>query len=186
MNVRRKVDKRILDTSWHTASLSYYRNDYYKGQQNSIGERYFFVVVVRCTSAILYNLIAMWHLVLAFMLKSYVCIVALYSPSPFIRRCDGGVGDLLLHCPMLQDNQFTILFLLLSYVFSFPFFFLFFINTLSQNYPDMAWLRQQGLSNYYTVSSFIHLVFLVKYPFQGGSVWGCKFWCLRLGAYHWP
>lgn len=184
MNVRRKVDKRILDTSWHTSSLSYYRNDYYKGQQNSIGERYFFVVVVRCTSAILYNLIAMWHLVLAFMLKSYVCIVALNSPSPFIRRCDGGVGGLLLHCPKLQDNQFTILFLLSPYIFSFTFFFFIFINTLCQNYPDMAWLRQQGLSNYYII--FYSLSILVKYPFQGGSVRGCKFWCLRLGAYHWP
>ena len=163
MNVRRKVDKRILDTSWHTSSLSYYRNDYYKGQQNSIGERYFFVVVVRCTSAILYNLIAMWHLVLAFMLKSYVCIVALNSPSPFIRRCDGGVGGLLLHCPMLQDNQFTILFLLSSFIFSFTFFF--FINTLCQNYPDMAWLRQQGLSNYYII--FYSLSIFSKISFSG-------------------
>ena len=164
MNVRRKVDKRILDTSWHTSSLSYYRNDYYKGQQNSIGERYFFVVVVRCTSAILYNLIAMWHLVLAFMLKSYVCIVALYSPSPFIRRCDGGVGGLLLHCPMLQDNQFTILFLLSSYIFSFTLFFII-INTLCQNYPDMAWLRQQGLSNYYII--FYSLSIFSKISFSG-------------------
>lgn len=184
MNVRRKVDKRILDTSWHTSSLSYYRNDYYKGQQNSIGERYFFVVVVRCTSAILYNLIAMWHLVLAFMLKSYVCIVALYSPSPFIRRCDGGVGGLLLHCPMLQDSQFTILFLLSSYIFSFTFFFCFLL--IHSVKITRTWHDSDNKDWATIISSFIHLVFLVKYPFQGGSVRGCKFWCLRLGAYHWP
>ena len=181
MNVRRKVDKRILDTSWHTSSLSYYRNDYYKGQQNSIGERYFFVVVVRCTSTILYNLIAMWHLVLAFMLKSYVCIVALNSPSPFIRRCDGGSIITLSNAP--GQSIYYFVFVVVLYLFIHPFFFII-INTLCQNYPDMAWLRQQGLSNYYII--FYSLSILVKYPFQGGSVRGCKFWCLRLGAYHWP
>ena len=131
-----------------------------KDSRTALVEDIFLVVVVRCTSAILYNLIAMWHLVLVFMLKSYVCIVALYSPFPFIRRCDRGGGGLLLHCPMLQDNQFTILFLFLSYIFSFTFFFLFFIN-----YPDMAWLRQQGLSNYYII--FYSLSIFSKISFSG-------------------
>ena len=164
MNVRRKVDKRILDTSWHTSSLSYYRNDYYKGQQNSIGERYFFVVVVRCTSAILYNLIAMWHLVLAFMLKSYVCIVALNSPSPFIRRCDGGVG--VYYYTVQSSRTINLLFCFCCRPISFhsPLFF-FFINTLCQNYPDMAWLRQQGLSNYYII--FYSLSIFSKISFSG-------------------
>ena len=134
-----------------------------KDSRTALVEDIFLVVVVRCTSAILYNLIAMWHLVLAFMLKSYVCIVALNSPSPFIRRCDRGGGGVLLHCPMLQDNQFTILFLLSSYIFSFTFFF--FINTLCQNYPDMAWLRQQGLSNYYLI--FYSLSIFRKISFSG-------------------
>ena len=164
MNVRRKVDKRILDTSWHTSSLSYYRNDYYKGQQNSIGERYFFVVVVRCTSAILYNLIAMWHLVLAFMLKSYVCIVALNSPSPFIRRCDGGGGVYYYTVQCSRTVNLLFCFCCRPISFHSP-FFLFFINTLSQNYPDMAWLRQQGLSNYYII--FYSLSIFSKISFSG-------------------
>ena len=164
MNVRRKVDKRILDTSWHTSSLSYYRNDYYKGQQNSIGERYFFVVVVRCTSAILYNLIAMWHLVLAFMLKSYVCIVALNSPSLFIRRCDGGGGGYYYTVQCSRTVNLLFCFCCCPMSFHSP-FFLFVINTISQNYPDMAWLRQQGLSNYYII--FYALSIFSKISFSG-------------------
>lgn len=165
MNVRRKVDKRILDTSWHTSSLSYHRNDYYKGQQNSIGERYFFVVVVRCTSAILHNLIAMWHLVLAFMLKSYVCIVALNSPSPFIRRCDGGGGGSIITLSNAPGQSiYYFVFVVVLYLFIHPFFFII-INTLCQNYPDMAWLRQQGLSNYYII--FYSLSIFSKISFSG-------------------
>ena len=184
MNVRRKVDKRILDTSWHTSSLSYYRNDYYKGQQNSIGERYFFVVVVRCTSAILYNLIAMWHLVLAFMLKSYVCIVALNSPSPFIRRCDGGVG--VYYYTVQSSRTINLLFCVCCRPISFhsPFFFFFLL--IHSVKITRTWHDSDNKDWATIISSFIHLVFLVKYPFQGGSVRGCKFWCLRLGAYHWP
>ena len=155
-----------------------------KDSRTALVKDIFLLVVVRCTSAILYNLIAMWHLVLAFMLKSYVCIVALYSPSPFIRRCDRGGGGLLLHCPILQDNQFTILFLLLSYVFSFTFFFCFLL--IHSVKITRTWHDSDNKDWATIISSFIHLVFLVKYPFQGGSVRGCKFWCLRLGAYHWP
>ena len=154
-----------------------------KDSRTALVKDIFLVVVVRCTSAILYNLIAMWHLVLAFMLKSYVCIVALNSPSPFIRRCDRGGGGIITLSnapgPMLQDNQFTILFLLLSYIFSFTFFFCFLLITLTWHDSDNKdWAT--------IISSSIRLVFLVKYPFQGGSVRGCKYWCLRLGAYHWP
>lgn len=184
MNVRRKVDKRILDTSWHTSSLSYYRNDYYKGQQNSIGERYFFVVVVRCTSAILYNLIAMWHLVLAFMLKSYVCIVALNSPSLFIRRCDGGGGGVII---TLSNAPGPSIYYFVFVVVLCLFIHLFFCLLLIQSVKITRTWHDSDNKDWATIiSSFMHLVFLVKYPFQGGSVKGCKFWCLRLGAYHWP
>lgn len=155
-----------------------------KDSRTALVEDIFLVVVVRCTSAILYNLIAMWHLVLAFMLKSYVCIVALNSPSPFIRRCDGGGGGSIITLSNAPGQSiYYFVFVVALYLFIHLFFFIF-INTLCQNYPDMAWLRQQGLSNYYII--FYSLSILVKYPFQGGSVRGCKFWCLRLGAYHWP
>ena len=50
--------------------LSYNRNDYCKAQQRNICENYFFVVVLECSSATLYNLIAMWPLGLALMLTS--------------------------------------------------------------------------------------------------------------------
>ena len=159
MNVRRKVDKDPCHIMTHQVFPTI-RTIITKGSSAVLVKDIFFVVVVGCTSATLYNVISTWHLVLAFMLKSYVCIVALNSPSPFIRRCDGGGGGLLLHCPMLQDRQFTILFLLSSYIFSFTFFFLFLIN-----YPDMAWLRQQGLSNYYII--FYSLSIFSKISFSG-------------------
>ena len=157
MNVRRKVDKRILDTSWHTSSLSYYRNDYYKGQQNSIGERYFFVVVVRCTSAILYNLIAMWHLVLAFMLKSYVCIVALNSPSPFIRRCDGGGGGSIITLSKAPGQSiYYFVFVVALYLFIHLFFLFLLIHSVK---ITRTWHDSDNKDWATIISSFIHLVF---------------------------
>ena len=156
-----------------------------KDSRTALVKDIFVVVVVRCTSAILYNLIAMWHLVLAFMLKSYVCIVALNSPSPFIRRCDGGGGGVYYYTVQCSRTV-NLLFCFCCRPISFhsP-FFLFFINTLSRNYPR-TWHDSDNKDWATIISSFIHLVFLVKYPFQGGSVRGCKFWCLRLRAYHWP
>lgn len=136
-----------------------------KDSRTALVKDIFLVVVVRCTSAILYNLIAMWHLVLAFMLKSYVCIVALNSPSPFIRRCDrGGGGGYYYTVQCSRTNApgqsiYYFVFVVVLYLFI-HLFFLFFIN-----YPDMAWLRQQGLSNYYII--FYSLSIFSKISFSG-------------------
>ena len=131
-----------------------------KDSRTALVEDIFLVVVVRCTSAILYNLIAMWHLVLVFMLKSYVCIVALYSPFPFIRRCDGGGGGSIITLSNAPGQSiYYFVFVLVLYLFI-HLFFLFFIN-----YPDMAWLRQQGLSNYYII--FYSLSIFSKISFSG-------------------
>ena len=135
-----------------------------KDSRTALVKDIFLVVVVRCTSAILYNLIAMWHLVLAFMLKSYVCIVALNSPSPFIRRCDRGGGGYYYTVQCSRTNApgqsiYYFVFVVVLYLFI-HLFFLFFIN-----YPDMAWLRQQGLSNYYII--FYSLSIFSKISFSG-------------------
>ena len=134
-----------------------------KDSRTALVEDIFLVVAVRCTSAILYNLIAMWHLVLAFMLKSYVCIVALNSPSPFIRRCDRGGGSIITLSNAPGQSIYYFVFVVVLYLFIHLFFFL--INTLCQNYPDMAWLRQQGLSNYYII--FYSLSIFSKISFSG-------------------
>ena len=52
-------------------------------QQRNICESYVFVVVVGCVPAILYNLIVMWPLGLAFMLTSKVCIEDEYETIAF-------------------------------------------------------------------------------------------------------
>lgn len=130
MNVRRKVDKDPCHIMTHQVFPTI-GTIITKGSSAVLVKDIFFVVVVGCTSATLYNVISTWHLVLAFMLKSYMCIVPLNSPSPFTRGCDGGA--LLLYCPMLQDRQFIILFLLLSYVFSFTIFFVFVFYSYTQS-----------------------------------------------------
>ena len=156
-----------------------------KDSRTALVKDIFFVVVVRCTSAILYNLIAMWHLVLAFMLKSYVCIVALNSPSPFIRRCDGGGGGSIITLSNAQGPSiYHFVFVVVLYLFIHLFFFCFLLTHSVK--ITRTWHDSDNKDWATIISSFIHLVFLVKYPFQGGSVRGCKFWCLRLGAYHWP
>ena len=52
-------------------------------QQPSICENYVFVIVIGCASAILYNLVAMWPLGLAFILTSKVCIEDEYETIVF-------------------------------------------------------------------------------------------------------
>ena len=52
-------------------------------QERSICESYVFFIVVGCASAILFNLIAMWPLGLAFMLTSKVCIDDEYETIVF-------------------------------------------------------------------------------------------------------
>ena len=128
MNVHRKGDKDPCHIQTHQVFPTI-GTIITKGSSAVLVKDIFFVVVVGCTSATLYNVIVTWHLVLAFMLKSYMCIVPLNSPSPFM----GGGGVLLLHCSMLQDRQFIILFLLLSYVFSFSPFFVFVFYTYTQS-----------------------------------------------------
>ena len=131
MNVCRKVDKDPCHIMTHQVFPTI-GTIITKGSSAVLVKGMFFVVVVGCTSTTLYNVISTWHLVLAFMLKSYMCIVPLNSLSPFTRGCDGG-GVLLLYCPVLQDRQFIILFLLLSYVFSFTPFFVFVFYSYTQS-----------------------------------------------------
>lgn len=179
MNVRRKVDKDPCHIMTHQVFPTI-RTIITKGSSAVLVKDIFFVVVVGCTSATLYNVISTWHLVLAFMLKSYVCIVALNSPSPFIRRCDGGGGGVYYYTVQCSRTV-NLLFCFCCRPISFhsPFFFCFWLITLTWHDSDNKdWAT--------IISSSIRLVFLVKYPFQGGSVRGCKYWCLRLGAYHWP
>ena len=52
-------------------------------QPRSICESYVFVIVVARASAILYNLVAMWPLGLAFMFTSKVCIEDEYETIAF-------------------------------------------------------------------------------------------------------
>ena len=159
MNVHRKGDKDPCHIQTHQVFPTI-GTIITKGSSAVLVKDIFFVVVVGCTSATLYNVIVTWHLVLAFMLKSYMCIVPLNSPSPFMGG--GGSYYYTVQCSRIVN----LLFCFCCYPMSFHsalFLFLFFIPTLSQNYPDMAWLRQQGLSNYniifYLVSIFRKISF---------------------------
>ena len=159
MNVRRKVDKDPCHIMTHQVFPTI-RTIITKGSSAVLVKDIFFVVVVGCTSTTLYKVISTWHLVLAFMLKSYVCMVALNSPSPFIRRCDGGGGGSIITLSNAPGPSiYYFVFVVVLYLFIHP-FFLFFIN-----YPDMAWLRQQGLSNYYII--FYSLSIFSKISFSG-------------------
>ena len=79
-------------------------------QQSSICESYVFVIVVGRASAILYNLVAMWPLCLAFMLTSKVCKDDKYETIVFfvvlLQRICVRLNSSMLRLPVLGKKAF--------------------------------------------------------------------------------
>ena len=117
MNVHRKGDKDPCHIQTHQVFPTI-GTIITKGSSAVLVKDIFFVVVVGCTSATLYNVIVTWHLVLAFMLKSYMCIVPLNSPSPFM----GGGGPIITLFNAPGSSIYYFVFVVILCLFIQPFF----------------------------------------------------------------